>query len=215
MLENNWLTNDPIDFEYKKYMLLAYEQQQLKFYNQDKIYPAFSDIVEKIKIVNQFLQNVKIIEESKLEIENIDWINSKIVYKSKVDDKSLKEIKDIAVYSKEILVNLYRQYRNLLDDVDQSISISGCRVEIFNQYDGYIIMRYDGKERILEYEVHRKIHPAPHYILKTSKANMKKYYGDRLTKNVFDVVFKEHFPMKESIIPVYRRKFLEILFGFD
>lgn len=214
MLENDWLTNDPIDFEYKKYMLLAYEQRHTKICDEKKIYPSFTDIVEKVKIVNQFLQNVKALEDSKLEVKDVDWMSKRITYTSQIADSSLDEIKQIAQYSKEVLVELYRKYRNLLDDVDNSISISGCRVEIFNVYDGYIIMRGFGKERILEYEVYRKIHPEPHYVLKTCKANLKEYYSKRYTKNVFDVIFKEEYPLKQSIFPVYRRKFLEQLFGF-
>lgn len=215
MLENDWLTNDPIDFEYKKYLLLAYDQHHTKICDAQKIYPSFSDIVEKLKIVNQFLQNVKVLEESKLEIKDVDWLSQRIIYSSQIADRSLDEIKQTAVFSKDILVELYRKYRNLLDDVDNSIEISGCRVEIFNLYDGYIIMRGFGKEKILEYEVYRKIHPEPHYILKTCKADLKKYYTKRYTKNVFDVIFKEDYPLRESIFPVYRRKFLEVLFGFN
>ncbi len=215
MLENDWLTNDPIDFEYKKYLLLAYNQYHTKFCDNKKIYPGFTDIIEKIKIVNQFIQNIKALEESRLEIKDVNWFTQKIIYSSQINDNSLDEIKQIATFSKDILVELYRKYGNLLDDVDNSITIIGCRVEIFNLYDGYIIMNGFGKERILEYEVYRKLHPEPHYILKTSKANLKEYYTKRYTKNVFDVIFKEDYPLKQSILPVYRRKFLEVLFGFN
>lgn len=215
MLENDWLTNDPIDFEYKKYKLLAYSQQQTKFYNQQKLYPNFLDVIEKMKIVNQFLGNVKLLEESKVQVKDIDWSSKKIIYESEINDVMLDEIKSIASFSKEILVELYTKYRDLFEDVENSISISGCRVEIFNLYDGYIILRGVGKEKILEYEVFRRLHPEPSYVLKTGKANMKDYYANRYTKNVFDVIFTKHYPMKQSILPVYKRKFLQSLFGFN
>lgn len=214
ILNNDWLTNDPIDFEYKKYLVLAYNQKLDKICNQQKLYPTFTDIIDKLKIVNEFLQNTKYLEQSKLEIANIDWANQSIKYKSIIDDSLINQVKEIAVFSKEILIELYDKYRKLLDEVDESIVISGCRVEIFNLYDGYIILKFDGKEKILEYEVVRVLYPHPHYILKTRKADLKEYYTTRYTKNIFDIIFKEHFPMKESIIPVYRRKFLESLFGF-
>lgn len=215
MLTNDWLTNDPIDFEYKKYMLLAYNQRQTKFYEEKKIYPHFTDIVDKLKIVNEFLQNIKLMENSKVRVVDINWINKTLNYASLVDDSSLDEIKSIAKYSKEILVDLYVRYRNLLDSVDESIVVSGCRTEIFNLYDGYIILKGDGREKILEYTVYRKIVPHPHFVLKTCKADMKEYYTKRYVRNVFDVIFKEHYPMKESILPVYKKKFLETLFGFN
>lgn len=214
MLDNDWLTNNPIDFEYKKYLLLAYDQQLSKKCDDQKIYPYFSDLIDKIKIVNEFQQNIKLFEQSKVSVSKIDWHNKKLLYHSLLTDPNFDEIKKIADYSKSILTDLYIKYRTLLDDVDGSIEISGCRVEIFNIYDGYIILRAGRREKIFRYEVVRILYPNPHYRLNTYKADMREYYNTRYTKNVFDVVFKEDYPMKESILPVYKRKFLETLFGF-
>lgn len=213
-LDNDWLTTNPVDFEYKKYLLLAYDQYNIKNYNEKKLYPHFDDIIEKIKIVNEFLSNVKCIENSKTIIESIDIKNSLIVRHSLVNDKSLDEVKLIAKFSKEILVDLYCKYRNLLDDVDNSIVVSGCRVEIFNPYSGYIVIKISGKEKILEYNVIRKIHPYPHFILKTNKADIKEYYETRYQKNVFDIIFKKNYPYKQSLFPVFRKKFLMNILGF-
>lgn len=212
MLNNDWLTNDPIDFEYKKYLILAYEQHQSKFCDDGKLYPNFTDLIDKVKLVNEFIKGVNFIEQSKLEITEIQ--TKGFQYKSLLTHSHLDEVKQIAQYSKEIFADLYIKYRKLLDEVDESIVISGCRVELFNMYDGYIILKYEGKEKILEYEVVRLLYPKPHYILKTRKANLKDYYSNRLIKNVYDVIFTEHYPMKESILPVYQKKFLETVFGF-
>lgn len=215
MLDNDWLTNNPIDFEYKKYLLLAYDQRLSIECDKQKLYPYFTDLVDKIKIVNEFLQNVRLFEQSRVSVSNIDWENKKLVYNSMLNDPNLDEVKKIAEYSKSVLYDLYTKYRQLLDNVDGSISISGCRVEIFNLYDGFLILKLGvGKEKIMKYEVNRILYPNPHYVLKTFKADLKEYYNNRYTKNVFDVIFKEDFPMKESILPVYKRKFLETLFGF-
>lgn len=214
MLDNDWLTTDPIDFEYKKYMVLAYDQRLTKELEQQKIYPNLSDIVEKIKIVNEFLSNVQQFEQSKLGVTDIDWNKKEVVYQSHLIDPNFDEIKAIAKFSKSILVDLYDKYRRLLDDVDYSIVISGCKVDIFNMYDGYIVLKTGKRDKILYYEVVRLLYPKIHYVLKTSKVSEQEYYSDRLTKNVFDVIFKGNYPMKESTLPVYRRKFLENLFGF-
>jgi len=214
ILTDDWLTEAPIDFEYKKYLLLAYDQKLTKECDEKKIYPCFNDIVDKMKIVNDFLDNVKYFEQSRMGITSIDWNTKKIVYQSLLIDPNFDEVKAIALYSKILLTDLYDKYRKLIDDVDNSISISGSRVEIFNLYDGYIILRGYGIEKVLEYEVVRLLQPKPHYVLKTRKADLKEYYLKRYTKNVFDVIFKESFPLKESTLPVYKRKFLENLFGF-
>jgi len=214
-LDNNWLTSDPIDFEYKKYLLLAYDQASTNYLDQKKIYPYLTDIIDKIKIVNEFLSNTKKMEESKTSVVGFDLKNMQAVTQSLVDDKSLNEIKAIAQFSKEILVDLYMKFSGLLEEVNNNIIISGCKVEIFNPYTGFIILKYDNnKEKILYYEVIRKIHPHPHFVLKTYKADLTDYYDARFKKNVFDVIFKEMYPLKETNIPVFRKKFLLNILGF-
>lgn len=213
-LDNNWLTSDPIDFEYKKYLLLAYDQLSNSYFDQKKIYPTLTDIIDKIKIVNEFLSNTKRMEDSKTTIVGFDVKNAQTLTQSMVDDKSLDEIKAIAQFSKEILVELYMKFSSLLEEVNNNIVISGCKVEIFNPYTGFIILKYHNKEKILYYEVFRKIHPYPHFVLKTSKADLTDYYDTRFKKNVFDVIFREMYPLKETNIPVFRKKFLLNILGF-
>jgi hypothetical protein len=213
-LENDWLTSGLIDFEYKKYLLLAYDRDHTSFYKSKKLYPHFEDVIEKLKIVNEFLSKINYLEESKKEIDFFDIVNKRIIYHSLIKDESMDEVKAIARYSKEILVDIYSKYRKLLDEVDSNVIISGCKVEIFNSYDGYIILKYQNKEKILRYEIYRLIYPYPHFVVKTGKVDLKEYYSDRYMKNVFDVSFKEMFPLKESMIPVFRKKFLEKVMGF-
>ncbi len=44
-LTQNWLTDGLIDFEYKKYILLAYLQQVGKSFSKQELYPTFSDLI--------------------------------------------------------------------------------------------------------------------------------------------------------------------------
>jgi len=45
-LKQDWLTDGPIDFEYKKYLLLAYMQHVGQEFDARKLYPKFSELVE-------------------------------------------------------------------------------------------------------------------------------------------------------------------------
>jgi hypothetical protein len=44
-LSKNWITENHIDFEYKKYMLLAYLQHVSEDFTETKLYPSLSDLV--------------------------------------------------------------------------------------------------------------------------------------------------------------------------
>ena len=44
-LKENWLTEGLIDFEYKKYQLLAYLKRVKDSFNKVELYPFLSDLV--------------------------------------------------------------------------------------------------------------------------------------------------------------------------
>lgn len=213
LLSDFWLTSDPIDFEYKTYLILAYEQKNKNELNSKKIYPYLTDVVDKLFYVNEFLKNMTSFENSAKEVDKIDWLNKELIYKSKINDNSFDEIKKTARFSKLILTNLYIDFKNLYDDVDGSIVISGNRFSIFDKYQGYLIMKYGKKEKILNYEIYKTLFPEPTFHLKTSKANLSKYYTTRYNRNIFEIIVNETYPPKETTIPVIRRKFLMHLLG--
>jgi len=213
LLNDFWLTSEPIDFEYKKYLMLAYDQNNSKDLSKKKIYPNLTDIVDKLMYVNGFLKNMNAFEESAQNVDRIDWLKREIVYKSKINDDSFDDIKSLAYFSHDILSDLYIRFKNLYDDVDGSIVISGNKFSIFDKYSGYLILKYGKKEKILNYEIYKTIVPEPVFHLKTSKASLKEYYSDRYTKNIFEVIVNETYPAKETTIPVIRRKFLMHILG--
>lgn len=216
ILSDFWLTSDPIDFEHKKYLLLAYDQKYTKLYEEKKLYPALTNIVDQVKYINDFIKNVKAIENSAKVINRVDWLKKEIVYGTKINDESFNEVKQIAWYGKDILVDLYIRFKNLYDEVDSSIVITGSKISIFNMYSGYIITKYDygKKEKIWEYEIVKVLFPEPTFVLNIWKPKMKDYYGTRLQKNVFDIIVNEKYPIKDTIIPVIKRKFLLHVLGF-
>ena len=44
-LSENWFAEGYIDFELKKYTLLAYLQQVNGFFNENKLYPQLADVI--------------------------------------------------------------------------------------------------------------------------------------------------------------------------
>src|SRR5579859_4851311 len=88
-LENDWLTTGLMDFEYKKYILLAYDRDYTKNCNEKKIFPHYDDVIEKLKIANEFLNNITFLENSKKEVDFVDLVNKRIVYHSLIKDESM------------------------------------------------------------------------------------------------------------------------------
>ena len=63
-LSPNWITEKHIDFEYKKYLLLAYLTEVNNHFEKNILYPCFSDVIEHYKNVTSLKQHKKFIEDS-------------------------------------------------------------------------------------------------------------------------------------------------------
>lgn len=214
ILTDSWLTTDPIDLEYKKYLVLAYNQITNENLNKKKIYPTLTDIVDQLMYVNGFLKYMIEFENSAKKVDRVDWLNKEVIYKTKIDDDSFDDIKELAIFSKAILSDLYIKYKNLYDDVDGTIQIHGSQFSLFDKYRGYMIMKYrNRKDKIMEYEIYKTLIPEPTFHVKTAKAKEKNYYQNRLNRNIFEIIVNEEFPVKETTIPVIRRKFLMHVLG--
>ena len=58
-LSKNWITEKLIDFEYKKYLLLAYLQQVSGQFDETRLYPSLSELIEHYKNVVSLRENKK------------------------------------------------------------------------------------------------------------------------------------------------------------
>jgi len=62
-LSETWFAEGYIDFELKKYTLLAYLQEVNKYFNQNKLYPQLGDVVFHYNNLLAFRENKKFLQE--------------------------------------------------------------------------------------------------------------------------------------------------------
>ena len=58
-LSETWFADGFIDFELKKYTLLAYLQEVNKYFNQAKLYPQLADVIFHYNNLVAFRENKK------------------------------------------------------------------------------------------------------------------------------------------------------------
>ncbi len=100
-LKDNWLTDGLIDFEYKKYVLLAYFRKVKDSFHRVELYPFLSDLVFHYRNLVALRENKLILGESfpkELSIENLKRLE--INYRKLVeDDMVMREIESIMEYA--------------------------------------------------------------------------------------------------------------------
>src|SRR6476620_610237 len=62
-LSETWFAEGYIDFELKKYTLLAYLQEVNKYFNENKLYPQLADVIFHYNNLVAFRENKKFLQE--------------------------------------------------------------------------------------------------------------------------------------------------------
>lgn len=62
-LSETWFADGYIDFELKKYTLLAYLQEVNKYFNESKLYPQLADVIFHYNNIISFRENKKYLQE--------------------------------------------------------------------------------------------------------------------------------------------------------
>jgi hypothetical protein len=100
-LSQTWFADGYIDFELKKYTLLAYLQEVSKYFNENKLYPQLSDIIFHYNNIIAFRENKKYLQEqfpkklTGLQIEKLQVLYEQMIG----DDDLMQELEEIINYS--------------------------------------------------------------------------------------------------------------------
>lgn len=100
-LSENWITENHIDFEYKKYMLLAYLQHVAGSFTENKLYPPLSELMKHYRSLTALRDNKKLFHDSIPErMTSVDFKKFKIMYEKMIEDDNLmQEIENIILFS--------------------------------------------------------------------------------------------------------------------
>jgi hypothetical protein len=213
ILDSDWLTSSPIDFEYKKYILLAYEQSLIECYEKKYLYPELKDVISHMVYVSNFIRGYKDMEESRKKI--VDIVKTDLIHESLIDDGSIEEIKRIADFGSALLKRNFYMLKELYSDVEKSIKVSGQKIPFLGNDSGYVILKLgDAADIIYSYDVKFiDTIEIDGYGINMKLADEKKYYEDRYRKNVFDVIIDPKFDFNRTTIPVVKRVLLEKISG--
>lgn len=212
MLDSDWISSAPIDFEYKQYKLLAYEQLLKEKIKSKKLYPVFLSLLENLKYANDFIKKIDDIKNAIKSPIGLDLKNQKVIYDYPMTDESVEEYLKIATFGYDIMNTIYDEFKILYDQVDESIEIKGDRNHhLFDHISGFLVITHNFKATHYQYRVHQQYHPVPTENLEIEVLPSKIFYEKVYTKNVFDVILNGDYPLHETMLPVMKSKFLRFI----
>ena len=229
-LPKNWITEGLIDFEYKKYQLLAYLQETNKQFNEMKLYPVLSELIAHYHDLNELKSgSTELIELFPKRLESIDFQKGKLNYQSKVnEDGVMKELSMITEFALPKLVSQIEEGRTIYDYVEEQLEFEPVGiVPIYNQ-EGYILMSREKKNEVHAFrykssllhfaeEKFRSISMWLVGVFQRSLVNTLEKIKMQLIREIKElpnpatwrIHSQQEFPMEETLLPISKRLLLK------
>lgn len=229
-LPKNWITEGHIDFEFKKYQLLAYLQLTNKHFNELKLYPDLSELIDHYRDLNELKSGS--FELSQLfpkTLDSIDFQKGKLNYQSNIsEDSVMKELSMITEFALPKLVSQIEEGRTIYDFVEDQLEFEPVGiVPIYNQ-EGYILLSREKKKEVHAYryrssqlhlagEKFRSISMWLIGIFQRSLINTVEKIKMDLIREIKElpnpatwrIHSRQEFPLEETLVPISKRLLLK------
>ena len=225
-LKDNWLTDGLIDFEYKKYQLLAYFKNVKESFKRVELYPFLGDMIFHYRNLITLKENKTLIRESfPKELSPESLKNLVLNYRRIIDDDLvMQEIESIMEYALPHFKNSLEEGSFIYDYVESKCEISPVGLTSLYLDEGYLFVTQppDTETNVYRYqatifsqsaEAMRAIHTE--YILTAArsisnthenlKLNLIKQFSELPNPSVYLVASKVKFPYAQTLMPVAKR----------
>ena len=141
-LSETWFAEGYIDFELKKYTLLAYLQEVNKYFGQNKLYPQLADVVFHYHNLVAFRENKKFLQEHfPKKMTGIQMEKLQLLYEQMIgDDELMQELEDIIQYAADTLKTTVQTGADIYEFVEEKLSITPVGLIPLDQKEGYFFL---------------------------------------------------------------------------
>ncbi|WP_242920218.1 hypothetical protein [Pontibacter liquoris] len=230
----NWLTEGLIDFEYKKYLLLAYLQAAKSEFGKQRLYPVFSDLIMHYRNLLQVKAHKQLVYESfPQRISRADFEKLELVYEKIVqDDETMQQLAEIIEFAAPLFTSTLEEGKELYEFVERHLELSPVGITPMYRNEGYLFLEaFPGTEtqvyvyRITmfenTYERYRGIHTELLQIVRRGLTQTHENLKVQLLRErqelpnpaTFVAVSKIPVPLEQSLLPIAKRSLVKYVTG--
>ena len=230
-LSETWFAEGYIDFELKKYTLLAYLQQVNKYFNENKLYPQLADVIFHYNNLVAFRENKKFLQEHfPKKLTGIQMEKLQFLYQQMVEDNELmKELEEIINYSTNTMKRTIRSGTEIYEFIEDKLVIMPVGLMPLDINEGYFFLSSGKKNtRIYHYrlsffekhdEKYRSIKTLYLNNLRRSmsntyeniKADLIRHRSELPNPAVYAVEINLSFPFNETLLPIAKRSLVKYI----
>ena len=230
-LSETWFAEGYIDFELKKYTLLAYLQQVNKYFNENKLYPQLADVIFHYNNLVAFRENKKFLQEhfpkklTVIQLEKLQFLYEQIVE----DNELMKELEEIINYSTTTIKRTIKSGTEIYEFIEHKLSITPIGLVPLDTNEGYFFLS-SGKKNTKVYHYRLSFfekHDEKYRSIKTSyidnlrrsmsntyeniKADLIRHRNELPNPAVYAVEIDLSFPYNETLLPIAKRSLVKYI----
>jgi hypothetical protein len=231
-LSETWFAEGYIDFELKKYTLLAYLQEINKYFFQNKLYPQLADLIFHYNNIVAFRENKKYLQEhfpkklTGLQIEKLQ-----VLYEQLIEDNELmQELEEIINYSAGEMKTAISSGAEIYEFVEGNLTITPIGIVPLDIQEGYFFLSAGNTKSTRVYHYRLSIferHNEKFRSIKTSyldmmqrsmvntyenfKYDLIKQRSDLPNPAVYSIETELTFPVEETILPIAKRSLVKFI----
>lgn len=230
-LSETWFVEGYIDFELKKYTLLAYLQQINYYFNENKLYPQLADLIFHYNNIVAFRENKKYLQEhfpkklTGLQIEKLQLLYEQMIE----DDELMQELEDIINYSAGEMKTTISSGTEIYEFVEEKLTISPVGLVPLDIQEGYFFLSAGNSKNTRVYHYRLSFfekHDEKYRSMKTLYVDQWKRSMVNTYENIKYDLIKKHqvsnpavysietelsFPIEETLLPIAKRTLVKYI----
>ncbi len=230
-LSETWFAEGYIDFELKKYTLLAYLQQVNKYFDEQKLYPQLADVIFHYNNLVAFRENKKFLQEHfPKKLTGIQLEKLQFLYEQIVDDNELmKELEEIINYSTTTIKRTIKSGTDIYEFIEHKLIITPVGLVPLDTNEGYFFLSSGKKNtkvyhyRLSFFEKHdekyrsiRTLHidnqrRSMSNSYENIKADLIRHRNELPNPAVYAVEIDLSFPYNETLLPIAKRSLVKYI----
>lgn len=231
-LSETWFAEGRIDFELKKYTLLAYLQEVTSHFNENKLYPQLADIIFHYNNIIAFRENKKYLQEHfPKKMTGIQMQKLQLLYEQMIgDDELMQELEDIIHYSAGKMKGAIQSGTGIYEFVEDKLDIAPVGLVPLDTQEGYFFLSSGNEKSTGVYHYRLSIfekHDEKYRSIRTLfidnwkrsisstyeqiKSELIKRWNDLPNPAVYSIETSLRFPVDETLLPIAKRRLVKFI----
>lgn len=231
-LSETWFAEGYIDFELKKYTLLAYLQEVNKYFTESKLYPQLSDVIFHFNNLVAFRENKKFLQEHfPKKLTGLQMEKLQVLYEQMIkDDELMQELEEIINYSASTMKSTINSGVEIYELVEEKITICPVGIIPLDNKEGYFFLHTTANKETLVYHYRLSFfekHDEKYRSMKTAyvnswprnfvntfeniKSELIRYRSQLPNPAVFSIEAGLSLPVEETLLPIAKRSLVKYI----